>query len=709
MGEKSKTIGELGENIQRGLANIFGWTIKEGTSISCNQRVKHNKVSHGIDSILIQKTPLIANSGEIGIVSVKNVQKGKEKSNFKKFTEDLIETTSCFLRDALFADYSSSLECKFVNEKRVLFWFTNDENDNYSLIGKISSLYPSTKDKFTQLTVIDNRTASFHYNLWTFVNNSFKTAESIEYFYPDTGLNESLSEARLLSGKQLPIDWLTSPIIPYKIKVDSNKNVLVLALNESFDEDSFRRLAGLSQSLTGGWCNKVFLCFPDYRYQEHKEVKEKVLMQFADQEFASMVDVWPIAPGFQTLEEENRTYFSHQTGKKDEKPVFNIERMLPYGDTLRQLLNQPYINKSDIVKVLNRRGVIVNKSQKKVELIPLLTTTFVSPSELEYLRRCQLSRANSERIASSNIVSTNQEAVQETVLSASFPVEEIVNRIAPHASVKSRPNFSIHPDGSIRMKIETKSQLVNKDWAHSNTNNTTEIIINKGRQHGGNIKARIDVIASSPENKKIGQHLVKAIEEEVKKNGVLRRDFTLEKTLANEYDNRKRAELLFSFFLRKIDAVTTLKFKDLKNVDFVISDSLDDNLQDDLLTLRDKVERSIFSGRNLQEIKYITEPKYYDFLVFTEVIADFFFTRGEMKGVFEVQYGFPDFDLLNENSDKSEFEFKITSLTPFVERNLTRKEMHDLESFLREEFAKLKQEAINLADKKYGKQMKIDL
>lgn len=709
MGEKSKTIGELGENIQRGLAMIFGWTIKEGTPISCNQRAKHNKVSHGIDNVLVQKTPLVSNSAEIGLISVKNIQRGKEKSNFKKFTDDLIETSSCFLRDAQFTDYSSALESKFINEKRVLFWFTNDEDDNYSLIGKIASLYPSTKDKFTQLSIIDNRTVSFHYNLRTFVINSFRNAQSIEYFYPDTGLNESLNEARLLSGQQLPIDWLTSPIIPYKIRVDNNKNVLVLALNESFEEDSFRRLAGLSQSLTGGWCNKVFLCFPDYRYQEHKEIKEKVLMQFADQEFASMLDVWSITPNFQSLEEGNRTYFSNQLAKKDEKPVFNIERMLPYGDTLRQLLNQPYINKSDIVRVLNRRGVIVNKSCKKAELIPLLTTTFVSPSELEYLRRCQLSRANSERITSSNIVSTNQEAVQETVLSTSFPVEEIVNRIAPNTSIKGTPRFSIHPDGSIRMKIDTKSQLINKDWAHSNTKNITEIIINKGRQHGGNVKARIDVVATSPDNKRIGQELVKAIEEEVKKNGILRRDFTLEKTLANEYDNRKRAELLFSFFLKNIEAVITLKFKDLKNVDFVISDSLDGSLQDDLLTLRDKVERSIFSGRNLQEIKYITESKYYDYLIFTEVIADFFFTRGDMKGVFEVQYGFPDFDLLAEGSGKSEFEFKITSVTPFVERNLTRKEMHDLESFLREEFAKLKQEAINLADKKYGKQMKIEL
>ena len=706
MGEKSKTIGELGENIYSGIVQIFGWAEAENISISCNKKSVHDKITHGIDSLIVQKNPLIADEAEVGIVSVKNVKSGKIKSNFKKFADDLIETAICLRRDTVFSDYTSNIEARIINDKQLLFWFTNDKDDNYSVIKEVGNTWPSTSEKFSQLVLVDNRTVSFHYDLRKFVDNTFKEAISIDYYYPDTGLNESLSEARLLNGKQLPIGWVTSPIIPYKVSLKGEKNTLVLGLNESCDEDCFRRLAGLSQNLTGGWCNKVFLCFPDYRYQDHKVIKDKVLLQFADQHFANMVEVWSFNPNFQSLEESNKIYFKNVETKETEKQDFNIERMLPFGDTLRQLLNQLYINKADIVKILNRRRVFVDNSLKKIELIPILSTSFISPSELEYLRRCQSSRANSERISSSTIVTSNEEAVKEVVLSSQIPIENIAKSVSPNISVGSISKLAVHGDGSIRLKIPTKSHHISKDWAQSNTNNITEIIINKGITHGNNIKARIDVIASSPENKKIGQEIVKHIESEIRKNGALRRDFTLEKTLAIEFSNRKRAELLFTFFLDNINFVSSICFKDLKNIDFVIANSMEKKLNDDLLTLKDKVERSIFSGRNLQDIKYINDKEYYDFLIFTEVIADFVFEYNGIKGVFEVQYGFPDFDPA-VIEDKSEFEFKITRVTPFIERNLSKKENHDIEAHLREEFAKMKQEAINITDKKYGRQTKM--
>lgn len=706
MGEKSKTIGELGENIYSEMVKIFGWSDAPNIPINCNKRSKHNKITHGIDSLIVQKNYLIADETEIGIVSVKNIKYGKSKSNFKKFADDIIETTTCFFRSAKLGEYLGSANTKRNIAKPLLFWITNDKNDNHSTLKEIINIEPSTKEDYDQLIVADNRTISFHYDLRKFIDTTFKNAISIEYFYPDTGLNETITELRLLQSKELPIDWITSPIIPYKINLQNDKNALVLGLNEAFDEDSFRRLTGLSQNLTSGWCNKIILCFPDYRYQEHKEIKDKVLLQIADRDFSSMIDIASFNPNFQSLEETNKDYFKNIEHKVKEQLDFNIERMLPYGDTLRQLLTQPYINKSDIVKILNRRGVFVKKALKKVELIPILSTSFISPSELEYLKRCQSSRANSERISSSDIVTSNEEAVQESVMNCSIPLESIVKEISPNADITSTTKFAIHEDGSIRLKLKTKSHNITKGWAMSNTNNTTEIIINKATSHGKNAKARIDIIASSDENKKIGQKIIQHLEEVIKSDGNLRRDFTLEKTLAVEFNHRNRAELLFTFFNKDFDKSFNIRFKDLKNVDFVITNLSSDELKDDLLTLRDKVERSIFSGRNLQEIKYINDPKYYDFLIFTEIIADFSFSYNEIIGVFEVQYGFPDYNPLDK-IDKSEFEFKITRVTPFIERNLTNKENHDIETYLKGEFSNLKQEVISITNKKYGRQGKL--
>lgn len=607
------------------------------------------------------------------------------------------------MRSAKLREYLGNRTTKRITEKQLLFWVTNNENNNHSTIKEIINTYPSTKEDYNQLIVADNRIISFHYDLRKFINATFKDAISIEYFYPNTGLNETITELRLLQGKKLPIDWITSPIIPYRINLKDDKNVLVLGLNEVFEEDSFKRLTGLSQNLTSGWCNKIILCFPDYRYQEHKSIKERVLLQIADKDFSSLIEVASFNPNFQSLEEHNKNYFKNIENKAKEPQDFNIERMLPYGDTLRQLLIQPYINKTDIVRILNRRGIFVKKSLKKNELIPILSTSFISPSELEYLRKCQSSRANSERISSSNIVTSNEEAVQESVLNCSIPIEKIVKEISPNADLSSATKFAVHEDGSIRLLLKTKSHNISKGWAKSNTNNTTEIIINKATSHGKNAKARIDIVASSDENKKIGQQIVKHLEDVIKNDGNLRRDFILEKILANEFTHQNRADLLFTFFKKDVSKKFKISFKDLKNVDFVFTDPSDKRLKDDLLTLKDNVERSIFSGRNLQEIKYINEPKYYDFLIFTKVIADFSFEYKEMKGIFEVEYGFPDYNPL-EKIDKSEFEFKITRVIPFIEHNLTNKENHNLETYLKNEFGKLKQEVINISSRKYGKQ-----
>jgi hypothetical protein len=706
VGEKSKTIGELGENIYSEMVKIFGWSEAPNISINCNKRDKHNKTTHGIDSLVIHKNPLIADETEIGVVSVKNIKAGNYKSNFKNYANDVINTSVCFMRSATSGEYLGNRNTKRITEKQLLFWITNNENDNHSTIREIINTYPSTKEDYNQLIVADNRIVSFHYDLRKFVDATFKNPISIEYFYPNTGLNETINELRLLQGKELPIDWITSPIIPYRINLKDDKNVLVLGLNEAFEEDSFKRLIGLSQNLTSGWCNKIILCFPDYRYQEHKSIKEKVLLQIADKDFSNLIEVASFNPNFQSLEEHDKDYFKNIENKAKEPQDFNIERMLPYGDTLRQLLIQPYINKTDIVRILNRRGIFVKKSLKKTELIPILSTSFISPSELEYLRKCQSSRANSERISSSNIVTSNEEAVHESVISCNIPLEKIVKEISPNTDLASVTKFAVHEDGSIRLKLKTKSHNISKGWAKSNTNNTTEIVINKATSHGKNAKARIDIIASSDENKKIGQQIVKHIEDAIKNDGNLRHDFTLEKTLANEFTHQNRADLLFTFFKKEVSENFNISFKDLTNVDFVITDPSDKALKDDLLTLKDKVERSIFSGRNLQEIKYINDPKYYDFLIFTEVIADFNFEYEEMKGNFEVQYGFPDYDPI-EKIDKSEFEFKITRVTPFIEHNLTNKENHNLETYLKNEFGKLKQEVIGITNKKYGRQGKL--
>jgi hypothetical protein len=705
MGEKSKFIGEIGEKVFDAMASILGWHGTSGKQIKCIRRSKHNKTTHGIDYLVISNNPLIADETEVAIVSIKNVRSGSEKSKLKSYIEDVVTTSECFQIGSEFPEYLEGFNNRNVVVKEIVFWIQNDQDPDYNLVDKSLVAPPSNKMKYQSVTCVDNKRISYFYEFNKFAKTLFTNYASFEYYYPDTGLNESIRSLRLSHGNYTPINWLTSPIIPYKVTLRDGNTILILGVNEPFDKDCFRRMAGLAQSLTGGWCNSIILCFPDFRFSDHKEITEKVMMQFEDKDFVKMVTVRSYIDSFFSLEDKPRSYFKARN-ESEQKSSFNIERMLPYGDTLRQLLNQTYINKSDIVTLLRYRGVLVPKGSSKSELIPMLSTSFISPSEFEYLRNCQSSRANSERISSAIIITSDSDSITDELIQTKIDIASIIEKVAPSVEIVGRPTFSTGEDGSLKLRIPTKNTHVNKDWASSNTSNYTEVRISSGSNHGKNTKNRVAVSASSTENKKIGQEIIKAIEIEVKKNGNLREDFTMEKTLAAEFSHTKRAALLFKLFQECHLVNNKITFKDLSNVDFIISENYDKALKDDLLGLKEYVDRSIFSGTQLQDIKYIADKRYFESVIFTELIVLFNFDYNDLHGDFEVQYGFTDFDP-TKKTDKTEFEFKITRITPFITRTLTKRESHDLRSWLTDEFLKIKQYAIDETGKKYARQGKL--
>lgn len=398
---------------------------------------------------------------------------------------------------------------------------------------------------------------------------------------------------------------------------------------------------------------------------------------------------------------------NHLDDSEQNQKDFNIEKMLPYGDALRQLLTHSNINKNDLQKILSKRGVFVNKSLNKHDLIPFLTTGFISPREFEYLRVKHSSKANSEIIVSNNIITNDEIDLTETIINTNIPIpiKEIIEKIAPNIALDSIENFTLTEDGRLILKINTKNRKLTKDWAYSNTSNHTEIVINPAKEYYGNNNTRIDVIATSTENKKIGNEIIIHLEQYLRKTGLLKHDFALEKALASEFENKNRAKFLFSFFDITKNESDIIEFKDVENIHFIISEKNQNSMPEDLQDLKDKVKHSLFSGQSLQEINYIKDKRYHETLIFTEIHAKFKFKINDVGGEFEIQYGFPD--LKKKDANKSEFEFKVTDVVLDQEIILGKKENHILKSSIKNEFLKVKQILLDRIDKKHGKQLKM--
>jgi hypothetical protein len=95
MGEKSKKIGEIGENIVGNFFSLLGWEgALSGQVLPCKKPSKHaregsksgKRESHGIDYLYCYRSPLEGSTAESAVVSVKhsgNPYENNPKTTFK--------------------------------------------------------------------------------------------------------------------------------------------------------------------------------------------------------------------------------------------------------------------------------------------------------------------------------------------------------------------------------------------------------------------------------------------------------------------------------------------------------------------------------------------------------------------------------------------------------------------------------------------------
>ena len=68
-----------------------------------------------------------------------------------------------------------------------------------------------------------------------------------------------------------------------------------------------------------------------------------------------------------------------------EKIQDNINRFLPYGESLRAILQHPSIKDTERKQLLRMKGVFVNNADED-STFPILTTSLLSPVEFEFMK-----------------------------------------------------------------------------------------------------------------------------------------------------------------------------------------------------------------------------------------------------------------------------------------------------------------------------------
>lgn len=306
-GEKAKKSGEYGEKIVGTLLELIGWNNSDdGVSVPCVHTEKHSiegsdSKKHGIDYVFQYKSSMRDYTRQDILMSVKcraNYPKKEVtvRKVFKEFYQDLVNAAECYPASQMYGRKMSQTKKRY--SSGVIFWIDRDREDGKeyeSVIDMVEPVRLPENNVFESVALVDNNRAQFLYKSLLFVRSKYGK-ENVEFFYIDTGLNNSNLE-KVFTGNILPVEYICSDILPLSI-MDGEKKILFLTVKDKFEKDYLKRIIGLSQDLTRNWASEIVIGFPDYNEFEHKELSTEAKMEFDDNKFTKNISLINYLPDF---------------------------------------------------------------------------------------------------------------------------------------------------------------------------------------------------------------------------------------------------------------------------------------------------------------------------------------------------------------------------------------------------------------------------
>lgn len=312
MGETSKTIGEIGENITGNFFELIGWrNALPNETLKCLKPQKHVKKgskkgkreTHGIDYLYSYRSPLESNSISNVIISVKNSDDpypNNPVSKFKEHIADLAQTIECFNGSPAKATQLKKFKrYNKTNDIGVLFWLSHSDDTYHDVVNKLESCRLDSELKFGVIYVVDNQRIEFIFQVVNHLKLKFSDHD-ILFYYPDTSMNYDDNEISQY-GKSLPVEYINSPIIPFLLKKGRGElDTFCIAVSDSFDEEEMPMLIQAARKYTKDIrCNYLFL-FPNYLRSKHHKSVINAIGSF-ENEIENDIEVMSYKPDYRSL------------------------------------------------------------------------------------------------------------------------------------------------------------------------------------------------------------------------------------------------------------------------------------------------------------------------------------------------------------------------------------------------------------------------
>jgi len=358
-----------------------------------------------------------------------------------------------------------------------------------------------------------------------------------------------------------------------------------------------------------------------------------------------------------------------------------INRFLPYGDSLRNLLQHPTITKPDVKQLLKNRGVFVNDGEDETTF-PFLVTSLISPSEFSFLREKLQSREDREK----TITRTLEWESDESLISAipdNFNIQEVIKTMYPRYAVVGNPNFSMVDNNPNKVYLPFKCETYDysKEWYRNSDEFVGGVTLEKVSK--GDNQVEVQITYTSPETTDVGNKVVKSLESHFKDQGYMNRSSEIERILYHDFTNEERMAFLLDF--TKGNSIFTFEKASYLDISHDPRETLPTTIN--WLELA-KVRELNINGEGLHNIHFIADKSLHKYmeLCLIDILYKFSITGAE--GECRISLGFPGY--LPKRTSNPEFEVDIVKIA--VNEGSTSIAQPALKRVLQKEFEKLKNE-----------------
>jgi hypothetical protein len=338
-----------------------------------------------------------------------------------------------------------------------------------------------------------------------------------------------------------------------------------------------------------------------------------------------------------------------------EKITENINRFLPFGDTLKAILQHESIKDRERRQLLRMKGIFVNNCDEDSTL-PILLTSLLSPCEFEFLKEKLQEKEDREK----PITRTLDWESNKNLISAipdSFNIQEVIRTTFPRYNVIGNPNFKMIDNDPNKIALDFKCETTNysKPWFRGKNEFkgqvTLEKILNKDN------KVQLQIIHTSAETLDIAEKVSKSLEQHFKANNYMNPLKEVQRILYKDFTNEERIQFLLSM----TDGNNVFSFS--KATFLEIGPDPRENLPSgiDWLELA-KVRELNINGEVLHNLPFLKDKSLHKFMELVEMEAFYDFSLPSVEGNCKIRFGFGKY--FNKRIGNIEFVTDFVKITP---------------------------------------------